>query len=201
MKRLEQILVRALEISFSICFLVMFALVVIQVALRYGFNESIGGANELATILFAYTSALGIAVGIAKRDHMAISWFTGRFPLKVRKAIDVLGLRTRHEKADLVAGRRNDVGHVALFGASLIKVSTNSVASEMSQHLVLSAHGKDTRKIKQFSQLETIHELHTLLGGSNSLVCCNGWRPSHEGSCDQGAQRNHRNALQRRAGA
>ena len=92
MKRLEHILVRMLEISFSICFLIMFALVVTQVALRYGFNESIGGANELATILFAYTSALGIAVGIAKRDHMAISWFTERLPLKARKVIDVLGL-------------------------------------------------------------------------------------------------------------
>jgi len=92
MKRLEQILVRSLEFSFSICFLIMFTLVVTQVALRYGFNESIGGANELATILFAYTSALGIAVGIAKRDHMAISWFTERLPLKARKVIDVLGL-------------------------------------------------------------------------------------------------------------
>ena len=39
--------------------LIMFALVVTQVALRYGFNESIGGANELATILFAYTQAAG----------------------------------------------------------------------------------------------------------------------------------------------
>ena len=92
MKRVEQILVRGLEISFSVCFLIMFALVVTQVALRYGFNESIGGANELATILFAYTSALGIAVGIAKRDHMAISWFTERLPPRSRKVIDVIGL-------------------------------------------------------------------------------------------------------------
>ena len=92
MKPLERILVRTLEISFSICFLTMFVLVVPQVALRYGLNESIGGANELATILFAYTSALGIAVGIAKRDHMAISWFTGRLPPAPRKGVDVLGL-------------------------------------------------------------------------------------------------------------
>jgi len=92
MKRIEGILVRGLEIAFRICFLVMFALVVTQVVLRYGFNESIGGANELATILFAYTSALGIAVGIAKRDHMAISWFTGRLPPPWRKAIDIVGL-------------------------------------------------------------------------------------------------------------
>jgi len=92
MKRLERFLIRTLELTFCICFLIMFALVVTQVALRYGFNESIGGANELATILFAYTSALGIAVGIAKRDHMAISWFTERLPPTSRKVIDVIGL-------------------------------------------------------------------------------------------------------------
>ena len=92
MKRFESTLIRTLEFIFCICFFVMFALVVTQVALRYGLNESIGGANELATILFAYTSALGIAVGIAKRDHMAISWFTERLPPKLRKLIDVLGL-------------------------------------------------------------------------------------------------------------
>jgi TRAP-type C4-dicarboxylate transport system permease small subunit len=91
-KRLEFLLVRTLEIVFCICFLIMFALIVTQVALRYGFNESIGGANELATILFGYTSALGIAVGIAKREHMAISWFTQRLPPTARKAVDVVGL-------------------------------------------------------------------------------------------------------------
>jgi TRAP-type C4-dicarboxylate transport system permease small subunit len=91
-KRFERILVRMLEAAFCICFLVMFALVVTQVALRYGFNESIGGANELATILFAYTSALGVAVGIARREHMAISWFTERLGPTPRKVIDVVGL-------------------------------------------------------------------------------------------------------------
>ena len=92
MKRFEQSLIRLFETSFGSCFVVMFVLVVTQVVLRYGFNESIGGANELATILFAYTSALGIAVGIARRDHMAISWFTERLPPTARKVIDVLGL-------------------------------------------------------------------------------------------------------------
>jgi TRAP-type C4-dicarboxylate transport system permease small subunit len=92
MKRLELLLVRTLEATFCICFLIMFALIVTQVALRYGLNESIGGANELATILFGYTSAFGIAVGIAKREHMAISWFTERLPPSARKTIDVVGL-------------------------------------------------------------------------------------------------------------
>ena len=92
MKQLETVLVRTLEVVFSICFLIMFALIVTQVGLRYGFRESIGGANELAAILFAYTSALGIAVGIAKRDHMTISWFVERLPPAWRRTTDIIGL-------------------------------------------------------------------------------------------------------------
>ena len=92
MKQFERILIKALEIAFSICLLCMFALIVTQVALRYGFNRSIGGANELATILFAYTSALGIAVAIARREHMAISWFMMRLSSRPRKIVDGLGL-------------------------------------------------------------------------------------------------------------
>ena len=92
MKSLELGMIRVLEITCGVAFVIMFTLIVTQVALRYGFNESIGGANELATILFAYTSALGIAIGIARRDHMAISWFTERLGPRSRKAIDVFGL-------------------------------------------------------------------------------------------------------------
>ena len=92
MKSLELGLIRVLEITCGVAFVIMFTLIVTQVALRYGFNESIGGANEFATILFAYTSALGIAIGIARRDHMAISWFTERLGPRSRKAIDVFGL-------------------------------------------------------------------------------------------------------------
>jgi len=92
MKKIELGLIKVLEIICGTCFVVMFTLIVTQVALRYGLNESIGGANELATILFAYTSALGIAIGIARRDHMAISWITERFGPKARKIIDVIGL-------------------------------------------------------------------------------------------------------------
>jgi len=91
MKRFEHILIRTLEIVFSVCLLLMLVLIVAQVLLRYGFNRSIGGANELATILFAYTSALGIAVAIAQREHMAISWFVLRLPPGPRKIVDALG--------------------------------------------------------------------------------------------------------------
>jgi TRAP-type C4-dicarboxylate transport system permease small subunit len=92
MKHFEQVVIRAIEFVFSICLLIMLILILIQVLLRYGFNESIGGANEFATILFGYTSALGIAVAIARREHMAISWFTERLPCGTRKWVDASGL-------------------------------------------------------------------------------------------------------------
>ena len=92
MKHFEQVMIRAIELVFSICLLIMLILILIQVLLRYGFNESIGGANEFATILFGYTSALGITVAIARREHMAISWFTERLPSRPRKIVDAAGL-------------------------------------------------------------------------------------------------------------
>lgn len=92
LKRIEQTLIKSFEVAFSICLLLMFALIVLQVILRYGFNQSVGGANELATILFAYTSALGIAVAIARREHMAISWFVLQLPPGPRKVADAVGL-------------------------------------------------------------------------------------------------------------
>ena len=91
-KRFEQMLIKVLVGAFSLCLILMFFLIVTQVALRYGLNRSVGGANELATILFAYTSALGIAVAVAQREHMAISWFFLRFPDKFRKIVDGIGL-------------------------------------------------------------------------------------------------------------
>jgi len=92
MKRFESVLVKALELAFSVCLLLMFALIVLQVTLRYGFNSSVSGANELATILFGYTSALGIAVAFARREHMAISWFVMRLSPSKRKVVDGIGL-------------------------------------------------------------------------------------------------------------
>ncbi|MGF1735789.1 TRAP transporter small permease [Photobacterium satsumensis] len=71
------------------CFFIMAALVVAQVVLRYGFSQSIMGANEIAVILFAYTTSFGAAVAIAKREHITISWFAEQMPTPIRKALDL----------------------------------------------------------------------------------------------------------------
>ena len=54
------------------------------VALRYCFNSSIGGANELVTILFVFTSALGSAVAVSRWEHIGIDVFYDRLPPRGR---------------------------------------------------------------------------------------------------------------------
>ncbi len=60
------------------------AAVVMLVGLRYLFNTSITGTNELIVILFVYTTAIGAALGIAKGDHLAIVFVIEKFPPKSR---------------------------------------------------------------------------------------------------------------------
>ena len=45
-----------LEFMVSACFVAIFALVILLVVLRYVFNSSITGANELITVLFVYNN-------------------------------------------------------------------------------------------------------------------------------------------------
>lgn len=92
MKRLETILTRALEGVMMVGFMAIFVLVVTLVVLRYVFNSSITGANEIITVLFVYTTAIGGAVAVGKREHIAITAFAERLPVGLRKAADAAGL-------------------------------------------------------------------------------------------------------------
>jgi len=91
-QRLERILTRCLEALLIIGFLAIFALVVIQVFLRYVLNTSITGANEVIIILFVYTTAIGGAIAAGKREHIAITFAIDWLPSKARQIIDQLGL-------------------------------------------------------------------------------------------------------------
>ena len=62
---IEKILVFLLSLIFIITF--------ILVLLRYVFNQSITGANEIVTIMFIYTTAFGSALSIGKREHISIN--------------------------------------------------------------------------------------------------------------------------------
>lgn len=68
----------------------IFILTLILVFLRYVLNQSITGANEIATILFIYTTAIGSAVSIQKDEHISIDIFTSILPSKLYKAVKIL---------------------------------------------------------------------------------------------------------------
>jgi TRAP-type C4-dicarboxylate transport system permease small subunit len=92
MKKLEAILNRVLESIATLCFLAILTIVITLVVLRYVFNSSITGANELVTVLFVYSTAIGAAVAVGKREHITISVVTERLPRGLRRVIDALGL-------------------------------------------------------------------------------------------------------------
>ena len=70
--------------------IIIFLLTVILVILRYVFNSSIIGGNELTTILFIYTTAVGAAVAIPRNRHIRIDFFVNKLSGWMRLAIEVL---------------------------------------------------------------------------------------------------------------
>ena len=92
MKKFEKILTHILEGVIAVSFLGIFVLVVMLVVLRYLFNSSITGANEIIMVLFVYTTAIGAAVVLGKREHIAITFAVERLPINWQKVVDTAGL-------------------------------------------------------------------------------------------------------------
>ncbi|SVC36297.1 uncharacterized protein METZ01_LOCUS289151, partial [marine metagenome] len=53
-------------------------------------GQSITGANEIVTILFIYTTAIGAAVSIGKHEHIGIDVFVNIVPPRFYKTIRIL---------------------------------------------------------------------------------------------------------------
>lgn len=88
--KIENIFTRLLIGIVALCFLSIVILVVTLVFLRYGFNATIIGANEFVVILFIYTSVIGSAIVIEKKEHIAITYFIDKLSPAKRKIIDVI---------------------------------------------------------------------------------------------------------------
>ena len=84
-----EILTRILEAAITIFFFVILILTITLVILRYGFNEAIIGGNEVMEYLFIYTTAVGAAAALARREHIKITWFIDKLSRRVRQAVDV----------------------------------------------------------------------------------------------------------------
>jgi TRAP-type C4-dicarboxylate transport system permease small subunit len=90
LKSAVEIVSKVLEWAITLCFFVILALTIILVVLRYGFNESIIGGNELMEYLFIYTTAIGAAVALARREHIKITWFIDKLSPLYRRIVDIL---------------------------------------------------------------------------------------------------------------
>ena len=64
---------------------VILVLTILQVILRYLFNESIIGGNELMEGLFIYTTAIGAAVAVRRRRHINISYLVDQLPTRLQR--------------------------------------------------------------------------------------------------------------------
>lgn len=91
-QRLESMLCRALEALLGATFILIFALVILLVILRYAFGTTIVGGNEVSVQLFIYTTALGAAVEIARDKHIIVDFFINYLPSALRHGIEIVNL-------------------------------------------------------------------------------------------------------------
>ena len=80
MKRFHRRLTCFLEVLICLCFLSFFTMVILLVGLRYLFDYSITGINEIINILFVYTTAIGAAIAVGQRGHIAINILSDNLP-------------------------------------------------------------------------------------------------------------------------
>ncbi|MEE9189724.1 MAG: TRAP transporter small permease [Candidatus Neomarinimicrobiota bacterium] len=90
LKRIELVFTQLLEYILRLLFLGLIILVIVLVFLRYGFNTTIVGGNELIVILFIYTSAIGAAVIIGKKEHITITYFIEKMSPQINRFVHIL---------------------------------------------------------------------------------------------------------------
>ena len=90
-RRAVKVATDTLEWLVTLCFFVILMLTIIPVILRYGFNEAIIGGSELVEYLFIYTTAIGAAAALGRREHIKITWFIDKLAPAYRKTADILG--------------------------------------------------------------------------------------------------------------
>ena len=89
---METGLSRMLERFLAFLLLAIFGTVVLLVILRYVFNTTVVGANEGALIAFVYTTAIGGALAVSRREHIEIRYFVDLMPAGVQWVLGILQL-------------------------------------------------------------------------------------------------------------
>lgn len=90
LRRAERALTNFLDGAIAFFFAVILISTVVQVILRYVFNASLLGAGETMEALFIYTTAIGAAAAVRRRQHIRISCVVQLLPVPLKRAVDVL---------------------------------------------------------------------------------------------------------------
>ena len=91
-QQFKRILLIMLHGIITVLFSIILILTILLVILRYGFNTAIIGGNEAMEYLFIYTTAIGAAVALGKREHIKITYFVDKLPLAMKSVVNVLDL-------------------------------------------------------------------------------------------------------------
>ena len=89
--KFDRVVIKAAEFAIVAALIVIFVLVVLLVVLRYVFNSTIVGGNESIVVLFIYTTSIGAAVAVSRKEHIAISLLVDRLAHRWRTIMEFVG--------------------------------------------------------------------------------------------------------------
>ena len=90
MKRVAYFLTLAIDGVVAFFFAFIIFITILQVILRYVFNASILGGNEAMEVLFIYTTAIGAAAAVQKRQHININFVVQLLPAILQRIADIM---------------------------------------------------------------------------------------------------------------
>ncbi len=89
LKRVSYLLSLILDGIIASFFTFILLITILQVILRYVFNTSVLGGNEAMETLFIYTTAVGAAVAVRRRQHINIGYFVQLLPPLLQRLADI----------------------------------------------------------------------------------------------------------------
>jgi TRAP-type C4-dicarboxylate transport system permease small subunit len=119
---LARIAARLLDALAVATFTGMFLCVIVQVVLRYFFDDPLTWSDELARYLFVWCAFTGWIIAATKRSHLGIALVAERSPPRVKAAIELVGALAAVAFAGVllyyglqITSRNADVDTVTLF--------------------------------------------------------------------------------------
>jgi TRAP-type C4-dicarboxylate transport system permease small subunit len=90
LKKIAYVLTIILDAVIGSFFAAILLITILQVLLRYGLNASVLGGSEAMEGLFIYTTAIGAAIAVRRRQHININFMVKLLPILLQKLVDVL---------------------------------------------------------------------------------------------------------------